>query len=178
MQHLLTLLPVCLWNSWAALSMRDRRYLRRSLLSSMTTQGFVAITLAIASANIHGIAYAAPWCHPGDKVTITAIIGDVKGNLIHLKPESSRPCRINAVVGGVRGNKNAQKPSNCTAGRTIHATGIVDTLAGTLYLNPTSISCKPKPPVTSSLGHKRIQQVNGCASTTAILPQRSASSDR
>ena len=132
--------------------MSDRRFLRRSLLSSMTTQGLVAITLAIACANIHGVAYAAPWCHPGDKVTITAIIGDVKANLIHLKPESSRPCRINTVVGGVRGNKNAQKPSNCTAGRTIHATGTVDTLAGTLKLNlnPKSISCKPlKPPVTS-----------------------------
>src|SRR5262245_17650992 len=84
----------------------------------MTTQGFVAITLAIASANIHGVAYAAPWCHPGDKVTITAIIGDVKANLISLKPGSSRPCRINTVVGGVRGNKNAQRPRNCTAGRT------------------------------------------------------------
>jgi hypothetical protein len=24
---------------------------------------------------------------------------------MHLKPESSRPCRINTVVGGVRGNK-------------------------------------------------------------------------
>jgi hypothetical protein len=123
-----------------------------NLLSSITTQGFVAITLAIASANIHGIAYAAPWCHPGDKVVITAIIGDVKANLIHLRPESSRPCRINTVVGGVRGNKNAQRPRNCTAGRTIHATGTVDTLAGTmnLNLNPTSISCKPlKPPVTS-----------------------------
>ena len=117
----------------------------------MTTQGFVAITLAIASANIHGIAYAAPWCHPGDKVTITAIIGDVKANLIHLQPESSHPCRINTVVGGVRGNKNAQRPRSCTAGRTIHATGTVDTLAGTLSLNlnPTSISCEPKPPVTS-----------------------------
>jgi hypothetical protein len=92
----------------------------------MITQGFVAITLAIASANIN---YAIPWCHPGDKVTITAIIGDVKANLIHLKPESSRPCRINTVVGGVRGNKNAQRPRNCTAGRTIHAIGTVDTLA-------------------------------------------------
>src|SRR6516164_3842768 len=132
--------------------MRDR-YLRSSLLrlSSMTTQGFVAITLVIASANIHGIAYAAPWCHPGDKVTITAIIGDVKANLIHLKPESSHPCRINTVVGGVRGNKNAQRPTSCTAGRTIHATGTGETLAGTLSLNlnPTSISCEPKPPVTS-----------------------------
>jgi hypothetical protein len=147
-----TLQPVWFWNSWAALSVRDRRFLRRRLLSSMTTQGFVAITLTIASANFHGIAYAAPWCHPGDKVTITAIIGDVKANLMHLKPESSRPCRINTVVGGVRGNKNAQRPANCTAGRTIHATGTVNTLAGTmnLNLNPTSISCKPlKPPVTS-----------------------------
>jgi hypothetical protein len=117
----------------------------------MTTPGFVAITLAIASANIHGIAYATPWCQPGDKVTITAIIGDVKANLIHLKPETSRPCRINTVGGGIRGNKNAQRPANCTAGRTIHATGTVDTLAGTLSLNlnPTSISCKPRPPVTS-----------------------------
>ena len=125
--------------------------LRGSSLSSLSTQGFVAITLAIATANIPGIAYAAPWCHPGDKVTITATIGDVKANLIHLKPESSRPCRINTVVGGVRGNNNAQRPANCTAGRTIHATGTVDTLAGTLSLNlnPTSISCKPKPPVTS-----------------------------
>jgi hypothetical protein len=152
MRHLQTLLPVCLWNSWAALSRGGWRFLRRSSLSSMTTQGFVAITFAIASANVHGIAYAAPWCRPGDKVTITAIIGDVKANLIHLKPESSRPCRINTVVGGVRGNKNAQRPRNCMAGRTIHATGTVDTLAGTLSLNlnPTSISCKPlKPPVTS-----------------------------
>ena len=71
----------------------------------MTTQGFVAITVAIASANIHGIAYAAPWCHPGDKVTISAIIGDVKANLIHLKPRSSRPCRINTVVGAFEGTK-------------------------------------------------------------------------
>jgi len=113
----------------------------------MTTQGFVAITLAIASANIHGVAYAAPWCHPGDKVTITAIIGDVKANLIHLKPASFRQCRLNTVVGGVRGNKNAQRPAN-----TIHATGTVATLAGimNLNLNPISISCKPlKPPVTS-----------------------------
>ena len=117
----------------------------------MTTQGFVAITLAIASANIHGIAYAAPWCHPGNEVTITAIIADVKRNLIHLKPESSHPCRINTVVGGVRGNKNAQRPASCTAGRTIHATGTVEMPAHTLSLNlnPTSISCEPKPPVTS-----------------------------
>jgi hypothetical protein len=61
----------------------------------MTTQGFVAITLAIASANIHGIAYAAPWCHPGDKVTITAVIDDVKANLIHLKPEA--PVRVESI---------------------------------------------------------------------------------
>src|SRR5215469_9807125 len=118
----------------------------------MITQGFAAITLAIASANIHGVAYAAPWCHPGHKVTITAIIGDVKANLIRLKPESSRPCQVNTVVGGVRGNKNAQRPRNCTAGQTIHAAGTVATLAGTLNLNlnPTFISCKPlKPPVTS-----------------------------
>ena len=151
MQHIQTLLRACLWNSWPALGMSVRRYLRRSLLSSMTKQGLVAITVTIVSANIHGIASAAPWCHPGDKVTITAIIGDVRANLINLKPESSRPCRVNAVVGGVRGNKNAQRPRNCTAGRTIHATGTVDTLAGTLNLNlnPTSISCKTKPPVTS-----------------------------
>jgi hypothetical protein len=112
----------------------------------------VVLSIMIASANIHGIAYAAPWCHPGDKVTITAIIGDVKANLIHLKPGSSRPCRINTVVGGVRGNKNAQRPANCRAGRTIHATGTVATLAGTMNLNvnPISISCKSlKPPVTS-----------------------------
>src|SRR5262249_50916721 len=116
----------------------------------MTTQRFVAVILAIATANFYGIAYAAPWCHPGHKVTITAIIADVKANLIRLKPESSRPCQINTVVGGVRGNKNAQRPRNCTAGRTIHAAGTVATLAGTLNLNPTSISCKPlKPPVTS-----------------------------
>jgi hypothetical protein len=125
---------------------------RHSWLSGMTKQGFVAITVAIASANLHGIAYAAPWCHTGDKVTISAIIGDVKANLISLKPESSRPCRVNAVVGGARGNKNAQRPRNCTAGRTIHATGTVATLAGTMNLNvnPISISCKSlKPPVTS-----------------------------
>jgi hypothetical protein len=73
---------------------------RHSWLSGMTKQGFVAITVAIASANIHGVAYAAPWCHTGDKVTISAIIGDVKANLISLKPESSRPCRVNAVGGG------------------------------------------------------------------------------
>ena len=89
--------------------MSDRRFLRRSLLSSITTEGFVAIMLVIASANIQAIAYAAPWCHPGDKVTITAIIGDVKANLIHLKPGSSRPCRINTVVGGVpREQKRAE----------------------------------------------------------------------
>jgi hypothetical protein len=132
-------------------SQYGRRFIR-VCLSSMTTQWFVAIPLAIASANIHGVAYAAPWCHLGDKVTITAIISDVKANLIHLKPESSRPCRVNTVVGGVRGNENAQRPRNCTAGRTIHATGTVRTLAGTLNLNlnPTSISCEPlKPPVTS-----------------------------
>src|SRR5215471_2514676 len=137
------LLPVRFRNSWAALSIRGRRSFAGNLLSSMTIQGLVAITLGIASANIHGVAYAAPWCHPGDKVAITAIIGDVKANLIHLKPESSRPCRINTVVGGVRGNKNAQRPRNCTAGRTIHAAGTVATLAGTLNLNlnPTFISC-------------------------------------
>jgi len=44
-----------------------------SLLSGMTTQGFVAITLAIASANIYGIAYAAP-CRTGRLSTTSLII--------------------------------------------------------------------------------------------------------
>jgi hypothetical protein len=105
----------------------------------MNTQGFVAITLAIAMANIQGIAYAAPPCHPGDNVTITAVIGDVKGNLVDLKPEN--PCHISTVIGGVRGNENAQRPASCTVGRTIHTTGTVENTGDSWNLNPTSIYC-------------------------------------
>jgi hypothetical protein len=103
----------------------------------MNTQVSIAIILAIATANIRGIAYAAPPCHPGDNVMITAVIGDVKGNLISLKPEN--PCHISTVIGGVRGNENAQRPASCTVGRTIHTTGTVESTGDSL--NPTSIYC-------------------------------------
>ena len=103
----------------------------------MNTQLSIAIILAIATANIQGIAYAASPCHPGDNVMITAVIGDVKGNLIGLKPEN--PCHISTVIGGVRGNENAQRPASCTVGRTIHTTGTIENTGDSL--NPTSIYC-------------------------------------
>ena len=105
----------------------------------MTTQVLASIALAITTTNVPGIAYAALPCHPGDNVAITAVIGDVKGNLIDLKPEN--PCHISTVIGGVRGNENAQRPASCTVGRTIHTTGKVENTGDSWNLNPTSIYC-------------------------------------